>query len=71
MLWVKGWYDAKVASGTQVERPPGQQPAGMTESSYDMLNCNTFDHMDETYWQELMMDFSYMPVQQFGSRDVV
>ncbi len=71
MTWVKGLYDAKVASESEVEQLPKQQHNGMMESTYDVLNHNTFDFLDETYWQELMADFVHMPMQQFGSKDAV
>ncbi len=71
MTWVKGFYDAKVASASEVGRVPGQQYTGMIESSYDMLNQYTVDYMDEPYWQELMADFSHIPIQQFSSKDAI
>ncbi|PMD39436.1 hypothetical protein L207DRAFT_583309 [Hyaloscypha variabilis F] len=65
MAWVKGWYDAKVASGasaSEAERAFPRQPIPMEESSSDMVNNNTFGYMDETYWEELLADFNYLPM---------
>jgi len=71
MAWVKGWYDAKAASGapgasgasaSEAERAFARQPIPMEESSSDMVNNNTFGYMDETYWEELLADFNYLPM---------
>jgi hypothetical protein len=71
MAWMKGWYDEKTASVPEEGRPDGDQPIDNEDQSYDMLNYNTFDSMNETYWEELMADFGYMPMQQFGAKDLV
>jgi len=62
MTWIKGWYDDKVASVPEGGRSTGHQPSGMMEPSYGMLNYNTFDCMNDTYWEELMADFNPMPM---------
>jgi hypothetical protein len=68
MVWVKGWYDDRVASEGQ---PAGQQPTGMMDLSFDMFNFNSSDSMIENYWEEIMADFNYMPAQQSGPKDAV
>jgi hypothetical protein len=34
----------------------------MEEPPSDMVNNNTFGYMDETYWEELLADFNYLPM---------
>jgi hypothetical protein len=55
---VKGRYLAIVASEYEAEGVQGQ--AGMVGMD-DMFIGNTFDYLDETYWQEVMADVNYIP----------
>jgi hypothetical protein len=58
MTRVKGWYLAIAASEFEAEGVQGQvNMVGMN----DMFNENTFDCLDEAYWQEMMADVNYMP----------
>lgn len=71
MKWVKGWYETKVSSGTETTGTPGHQHTDMMDLSSCTVNYNIFDNMDDVNWQELMADFISMPMQAFGSKNLV
>jgi hypothetical protein len=71
LIWVKGWYEAKVGA-TSGGGPPftfGEQSVGMMDLSCDMMHYNEPDYMDGMFWQELMADFSFVPMQQFSAKE--
>lgn len=63
MTWCKGWHDAKVAAASQARQTAGHQPADMAETSLDVGDGGTIDYLDDAFWQDLMAEFSYMPMQ--------
>lgn len=62
MRFVKDWYGVKLATFPVTGEPPGQASTEMMDPSFDTFNCNSFDYMDEAAFQELMADFSQIPM---------
>jgi hypothetical protein len=54
---VKGWYEAKLA--LDLETQGHQNPTSVTGVD-DMMNWNGFDYLDDSYWQEIMADMTFM-----------
>jgi len=61
MTHVKGWYEARLALERQATGTQGQVA---TTVSNEALNDSTFDYLNEVYWQEIMGDYQYIPMQQ-------
>jgi len=61
MTHVKGWYEGRLALERQETGTQGQVA---TTVSNEALSDSTFDYLNEVYWQEIMGDCQYMPMQQ-------
>jgi hypothetical protein len=64
MSRIKRWYEAQVASDSEESRNMAQNcTTGLNEMCIGNTP-NSFDYLDEAYWQELMRDINWMPIQQ-------
>jgi len=56
MARVKCWYEQKVALESESSLQPQLSMSGLD----DLFAVNSFDYLDDAYWQELM-DMNFMP----------